>query len=378
MAWDFPNSPTTGQTFTPAGGPTYVWNGYAWATGAVAGRPPTVQTFLSGSGTYVSPPGVVWLDVLCVGGGAGGGGATGNGATPPGGTGTAGGNTTFGSLTAGGGGISTYSGPGTPGTGSGGNVFNLTGGSGNAVINTAAVISPPGGIAGNSILSGGGAAYLNAAGGNAAANTGSGGAGGGYGLGITSGTYGGCGGSAGGAVRNIFTSPAATYAYVVGAAGVGGAAGGANAYAGGNGAAGIIIVTEYYPGGGGVGATAPNIKVFTASGTYTPSANLIGAIIECVGGGGAGAGITGASGYVAGAGGGGSGGYSRVFKTAAQIGASQLITIGAGGVPGAAGSAAPGPLSQADPLVFPARGDPSPGRLRGGTVHRVRRVLPAV
>lgn len=31
MAFDFPNSPTTvGQTFTPSGGPTYVWNGYAW------------------------------------------------------------------------------------------------------------------------------------------------------------------------------------------------------------------------------------------------------------------------------------------------------------------------------------------------------------
>jgi hypothetical protein len=31
MAFDFPASPTTGQVFTPAGGPSYVWNGYAWA-----------------------------------------------------------------------------------------------------------------------------------------------------------------------------------------------------------------------------------------------------------------------------------------------------------------------------------------------------------
>lgn len=34
MSFDFPSSPTTGQTFTPAGGPAYQWNGYAWTTGA--------------------------------------------------------------------------------------------------------------------------------------------------------------------------------------------------------------------------------------------------------------------------------------------------------------------------------------------------------
>jgi hypothetical protein len=31
MAFDFPASPTNGQIFTPPGGPTYVWNGSAWA-----------------------------------------------------------------------------------------------------------------------------------------------------------------------------------------------------------------------------------------------------------------------------------------------------------------------------------------------------------
>lgn len=30
MAFDFPNSPTVNQSFTPVGGPTYTWNGYAW------------------------------------------------------------------------------------------------------------------------------------------------------------------------------------------------------------------------------------------------------------------------------------------------------------------------------------------------------------
>jgi hypothetical protein len=30
MAFDFPSSPTLNQQFTPSGGRTYVWNGYAW------------------------------------------------------------------------------------------------------------------------------------------------------------------------------------------------------------------------------------------------------------------------------------------------------------------------------------------------------------
>jgi len=43
MAFDFPASPTVGQQFTPAGGPVYIWNGYAWAVQSVAisaGGPP--------------------------------------------------------------------------------------------------------------------------------------------------------------------------------------------------------------------------------------------------------------------------------------------------------------------------------------------------
>jgi hypothetical protein len=31
MAFDFPNSPTVGQTYSPTGGPTYVWTGTAWS-----------------------------------------------------------------------------------------------------------------------------------------------------------------------------------------------------------------------------------------------------------------------------------------------------------------------------------------------------------
>lgn len=79
---------------------------------------------------------------------------------------------------------------------------------------------------------------------------------------------------------------------------------------------------------------------FTASAnsTYTPNANLVFAIVECVGqgagGGGAAASATGDSS----GGGGGAGSYSRVRLTAAQIGASQAVTNTAAANGGAAGN----------------------------------------
>jgi hypothetical protein len=83
-----------------------------------------------------------------------------------------------------------------------------------------------------------------------------------------------------------------------------------------------------------------NVQAFTASGTYTPSPNLLFAIIEAVGGGGGGAGISsGTSGSSYGAPGGGSGGYSRTHASAATIGASQAVTIGAAGSGAASGAA---------------------------------------
>jgi hypothetical protein len=70
---------------------------------------------------------------------------------------------------------------------------------------------------------------------------------------------------------------------------------------------------------------------FTASGTYIPSAGLVSATLEAIaGGGGGGSAISGGNIMWNGAGG-GSGGYSRALKTAAQLGASQAITIGPGG-----------------------------------------------
>jgi hypothetical protein len=67
------------------------------------------------------------------------------------------------------------------------------------------------------------------------------------------------------------------------------------------------------------------------------------AVIECVGGGGGGAlqGPVGSYVYTIG-GGGGSGGYSRAIVTAAQIGASQPVTIGAGGYANTSGQGSGG------------------------------------
>lgn len=75
---------------------------------------------------------------------------------------------------------------------------------------------------------------------------------------------------------------------------------------------------------------------FTSSGTYTPTSGTKYVIIEMVGGGGGGAGNTTAS--FGSAGGGGSGGYIVAILTAAQVGASQTVTIGAAGGAGATGA----------------------------------------
>ena len=82
------------------------------------------------------------------------------------------------------------------------------------------------------------------------------------------------------------------------------------------------------------GFTSINIQTFTGSGTYTPTANMKYCIIEVLGGGGAGGGTTAGGGS---GGGGGSGEYARGVFTAATIGASKTVTIGAGGT-GSSGS----------------------------------------
>ena len=81
------------------------------------------------------------------------------------------------------------------------------------------------------------------------------------------------------------------------------------------------------------------IQTFTASGTYTPTAGMTSCVVECGGGGAAGFGAptSTASQSIVGGGGGG-GATARKFLTAAAIGASQIVTVGAGGTPGAVGS----------------------------------------
>lgn len=81
------------------------------------------------------------------------------------------------------------------------------------------------------------------------------------------------------------------------------------------------------------------VRVFTSSGTYTPNADMLYAIIECVGGGGGGGGCANSTaGNQGGAGGGGGGAYARKFVTASDVGASKTVTIGAAGAAGTAGN----------------------------------------
>lgn len=82
------------------------------------------------------------------------------------------------------------------------------------------------------------------------------------------------------------------------------------------------------------------VQAFTGSGTYTPHAKMIYAIAKGVGGGGGGASLVSAAatGYFSG--GGGGGGYSEKIVSAADIGASKAVTIGAGGAGSTAGSLA--------------------------------------
>lgn len=193
--------------------------------------------------TYTTPVGCKALDVTIIGGGGGGGGSS---TSTNGGNGGNGGATTFVggsvSLSAGGGaGVGNASQGGNGGSSTGGDI-NLSGGSGQG--------SSPGGSAGVGGI-GGGSSLGGGGGGGAAGNPGlsgpvnGAGGGGGGGVGTVSGSWTGAGGAAGGTCRKLIQSPAATYTYTIGAAGVGGTSG-TSGFPGGNGAQGMIIIDEFY------------------------------------------------------------------------------------------------------------------------------------
>ncbi|MDB5620767.1 hypothetical protein [Tardiphaga sp.] len=83
------------------------------------------------------------------------------------------------------------------------------------------------------------------------------------------------------------------------------------------------------------------LRTFTASSTYTPTTGMIYALVECIGGGGGGGGAVTNAGEIRAGGGGQGGGRSIKRVTAADIGASKAVVIGAAGagVSGANGTA---------------------------------------
>lgn len=84
----------------------------------------------------------------------------------------------------------------------------------------------------------------------------------------------------------------------------------------------------------GVGsAFSINTIFFYASGVYTPSPNMVYAQLNLIGGGGAGGGAIFGEGAIATGAGGGGAGFVQYLATAAEIGASQVVTVGAGGIP---------------------------------------------
>lgn len=202
-------------------------------------KQPTRTVITSGTGaTYTTPAGATRIDVWMIGGG--GGGSVGGTAFA---AGTTGGNTTFGTLTAQGASASATPGntPTNTATASNGD-DNSSGGAAAGTNGTGANASGTNGASSPRGGAGAGGANSTGAGGDAKANTGSGGGGG-----ASSGASGSAapGGGHGAWLKKLIVSPAATYTYTVGTGGAATSAP-ANGTASGAGAAGIIIVDEFY------------------------------------------------------------------------------------------------------------------------------------
>ena len=104
------------------------------------------------------------------------------------------------------------------------------------------------------------------------------------------------------------------------------------------GAGNTITITSSGGGAGTGGVTSVITQSFTSSGTYTPTAGMAYAQFELMGGGGGGGGVAITTSVYAAGGGGGGGEYASGVLSAATIGVSQAITIGAGGAGGAIGN----------------------------------------
>lgn len=205
------------------------------ATGGAPLTTPTVQRFISGTGSYISRAGASYIEVELVGGGGGGAGDSG-------GNGGNGGNTTFGGTyvaNGGTGGVPMY-GRGGLGGATSANGDDYCNGSDGGSSTSQAAAQVNGGNGGSSYYGGRGTGGSGNAGLAAKPNSGSGG-GGGSGAAAPSLGYAGSGGGSGGWLRRIL--PPGTYAYVVGAAGAAGVTGAV--MVGGAGAAGKIVVREY-------------------------------------------------------------------------------------------------------------------------------------
>jgi hypothetical protein len=220
-----------------------VWNGSAWI-GYPVNVVPQTTVYGSGSGTYTVPSGTRWLSVRMVGGGGGGAAPFNTGAT----NGVGGTATTFGTGTANGGAAGQVNdGGGLGGTATivtGASGIAISGGDGNPGDAPQGIGSYMSGSGGSSFFGGagkgvGGSNYASGTAGKT--NTGGGGGGGGGSNGGQVYTAG--GGGAGGYVECIITSPAATYAYAVGAGGAGGNNG---TVTGGTGGSGVIYVVAYF------------------------------------------------------------------------------------------------------------------------------------
>lgn len=213
---------------------------------------PTIQTFTGGSGNYTTPVGVKYIRVRMVAGGGGGQGSKSDGWSVAGGNGT---ETKFGGTllvcSPGAGGNIFGGGPGGYSIGTGAIGFGIHGSGGNCGTTKIAGQDNPSGAGGGSFFGGGGGATIGGNPGNGGVqNTGGGGGGGALSSGQgNGGATCGAGGGAGGYIDAIIPNPhsinSGVFAYQVGAGGGFGGAG-TNGFVGGSGAAGIIIVEEYY------------------------------------------------------------------------------------------------------------------------------------